>query len=79
MQKYGMLVDENLLLSSRQLEGYKPVEYAEIPDFDQSTHYAIQEDPVDEGESIFVGAEIRELENIDEGEGFDEDNMAEFN
>lgn len=77
MQKYGMLVDENLLLSSRQLEGYKPVEYGKIPDFNQSTHYAIQASPVDEGERIFVDVEVKELDNVDEGEGFDE--MAEFN
>lgn len=77
MQKYGMLVDENLLLSSRQLEGYKPVEYAKIPVFDQSTHYAVQVNPVDEEERIFVDVEIKELENVGEGEGFDE--MAEFN
>lgn len=72
MQEYGLLVDGNLLLSSKPLEGYKSVEYAPIPEeFDQTTHYIIQTEPVDNGDHIFVGNEMHEL-LIDEGDNFEE-------
>ena len=71
MQKHGIIKDGNLLLSSKKLDGYKPVQYAEIPDFDQSTNYVVQSVPVDNADHIFVDVEIRKLE-ITEGEAFDE-------
>ena len=40
----------------------KPIVYAEIPaDFDQTTQYIVQKEPVDMGEYIFRDVEIREL------------------
>lgn len=74
MQKYGIIQDGNFLLSSKPLEGYKEVIYAEIPEFDQSTHYVSQTAPVDQGDTIFVGVEILELE-IDENENLEEVNF----
>lgn len=47
---------------------HKPVKYAPIPDFDQSTQYVVQKEPVDMGDYIFCDVEIRQLE-IDETEG----------
>lgn len=68
MQKYGKLVDGVLLLSLKQLDGYKPVQYAEIPaDFNQSTQYAVQTAPVDNDDHIFVGIEMHDLPPEDEG------------
>ncbi|TCP32191.1 hypothetical protein EV207_101169 [Scopulibacillus darangshiensis] len=70
MQSYGIIKNGDLLLSSRQLNGYKPVEYAEIPaDFDQLTQYITQATPLDKGDVIFVGVEIHQLE-ITEGDEF---------
>lgn len=63
MQSYGILVDGDLVLNSKQLDGYKPVKYAEIPtDFDQTTHYIVQSAPVETEDNIFVGIELHELE-----------------
>lgn len=75
MQKYGMIKDGGLLLSSRPLDGYKPIVYAEIPqDFDETTQYAEQAEPVEENDHIFVGIEIKDLpEEPDEGEDFGDD------
>ncbi len=39
----------------------KPIVYAEIPDFDQATQAVYQTEPVDMGEYIYVGVEVREL------------------
>lgn len=75
MEKYGKLdKNGNMLLSSKQLEGYKPVVYAEIPkDFDQTIHYIVQTAPVDNGDHIFVGVEMYDLpKETNEDEGFDE-------
>ena len=70
MENYGKLDSSgNLLLSLNQLEGYKPVVYAEIPlEFDETTHYVVQSEPVDEGERIFIGVEMFELQIDEEGE-----------
>lgn len=62
MPKYGRInQDGSLSLSSKQLEGYKAVEYAKIPEFDQSTHYVVQATPTEETERIFVDVVINEL------------------
>ena len=49
----------------------KPVIYAEIPDFDQQTQAVFQLEPVDMGDHIFVGNEIRELPPSEEGNMFE--------
>lgn len=72
MQKYGLIKDGQLELSSKQREGYKPVKYADIPEFDQSTHYVMQTAPVEETDHIYVGIEFHKLpEDLTEGDNFD--------
>lgn len=71
MQKYGIIQNEELVISSAHLDGYKPIVFAEIPEFDQSTQYVVQSAPVDSGDFIFADVEIHELE-ITEGEMLDE-------
>jgi hypothetical protein len=70
MQKYGIIkADGSLSLNSRQLEGYKPVKYAVIPEFDQPTHFVVQKTPIDNVDEIFVDVEIRELPaDLNDGE-----------
>lgn len=64
------------MLSLNQLEGYKSVVYAEIPsDFDETTHYIVQSEPIDEGERIFIGVEMFELQIDEEGEEIGEQNV----
>lgn len=44
----------------------KPKIYEELPsNFDQTTQYAIQKEPVDMGEYIFYGVEIKDVETED--------------
>lgn len=72
MPKYGIIKEGHLYTNFSQIEGYKPIYYAEIPEgFDQTTHYIIQTSPVDKKDYIFVGIETHELEIEDEE--FDED------
>jgi hypothetical protein len=62
LQKYGIIQDGILILSKDCQEGYKPVVFAEIPDnFDQQTQAVFQIEPVDKGDYIEVGVEIKEL------------------
>jgi len=46
----------------------KPIIYAEIPDFNQETQYVVQTEPVDKGDYIDVGVEVRDLPPQEEGE-----------
>lgn len=75
MQKYGMIKDGDLLLSSRQLDGYKPVVYAEIPPkFDQTTQYVEQAEPEEDDDHIYIGITLHDLpDDEDEGEEFEDD------
>lgn len=75
MPKYGIInKDGSLSPSSKQREGFKPIEYEKIPeDFDQTTHYITQDKPIDKGDYIFVGIDMHELE-IEDDE-FDEDTL----
>ena len=45
----------------------KPIIYAEIPQFNQETQAVFQKEPVDMGEYIEVGVEIRDLPPQEEG------------
>lgn len=76
MRKYGLIKDGNLLLSSVQLDGYKPVEYADVPSFDQTTHYVTQGDVVDNGDYILVSVEVKELE-LDDNSVIEEPHVEE--
>jgi hypothetical protein len=46
----------------------KPIIYAEIPEFDQTNQSVFQANPVDMGDHIFVGVEVRDLPPQEEGE-----------
>ena len=39
----------------------KPIVYAEIPEFDQTTQAVFQVAPVDMGDYIFIGVEVRDV------------------
>ena len=67
MQKYGIIKDGTLLLVPEGTPNAKPVIFAEIPEFDQETQAVYQIGPVDRGDDIYVGVEIRYVE-LDEGE-----------
>ena len=46
----------------------KPTVYALIPDtFDQAIQYVVQLGPVEKGDHVFVGVEIKKLENPVDG------------
>ena len=49
----------------------KPIIYAEIPEFNQSTQYIIQLEPVEQGDCIYYGVEIKELPPSEEGSVFE--------
>jgi hypothetical protein len=58
---YGIIQNGILQLNSAKLAGYKPIEYADIPDFDQAAQYIMQSAPIDQGDKILIGVETREL------------------
>lgn len=62
-------------MSENHENGYKIVEYAPIPEFDQATQYVIQGDFSDDEEKIYVGVEIKQLdldEEVINNEAFDD-------
>lgn len=44
----------------------KPIIYAEIPEFDQTTQAVFQEEPVDKVDYIFVGVRVEDLPPSDD-------------
>lgn len=68
MIQNGVLTELNI-----QLDGYKPIVYAEIPEFDESTQYVVQLEPVEETDNIYIGVEIKQLELTNEGDVFGEE------
>ena len=52
--------------------GYKPVQFAPIPEFDQETQAVFQAAAVDAGGRIEVGVEVREVKQEDVKEPGDE-------
>ena len=40
----------------------KPIVYEEIPEFNQETQYVIQKEPVDMGDYLYVGLEVKDME-----------------
>jgi len=71
MQEYGIIKDNKLQKSDKQLTDYKLIQYAEIPEFDQMTEGVFQKDPTEDATKIYIGVEIRAIE-ITEGDNFDE-------
>lgn len=50
------------------MEGYKPIQYAEIPEFDQMNQAIYQGSVKDKGEYISVDVEIRDVEQDDDND-----------
>lgn len=71
MQKYGLLKNGELVVAPNGTPGAKPIIYANVPEFDQEREAVFQTAPVDMGDHIFIGVEVREVEQ-DEGEQTDE-------
>jgi hypothetical protein len=65
---HGIIQQGKLVVVGESYLGAKPVAYEDVPLFDQTTHYVIQRAPVDLGNHIFLGVEIREMTNIDNEE-----------
>ena len=40
----------------------KPKHYEEIPEFNQETQYVVQKEPVDMGDYIYIGVEVKDME-----------------
>ena len=62
---YGIIVNGKLVIVEHGSPDAKPVLYEDVPKFDQCTHYVRQQDPVDVGSHLFVGAELMELDQDD--------------
>lgn len=58
---YGIIVDGELKISDVLLDGYKPLVYADVPDFDQETQYVVQTEPLDRGDDIYIGVEVKTI------------------
>jgi hypothetical protein len=67
MQRYGTIKDGKLLLVPEGALDAKPVIFGEIPEFDQQTQAVYQIGPIDRGDDIYMGVEVRLVE-LDEGE-----------
>lgn len=61
MQKYGILKNGNLQIVPSGTPGAKPIIHAEVPEFDQERQAVFETTPVDKGDHIFVGVEVREV------------------
>ena len=59
---HGIIQNGNLVIVGQGYPGAKPVVYEDVPLFDQTTSYVVQQPPVDAGNHIFMGIEIREME-----------------
>lgn len=68
MPVYGIIQQGQLVVVGPGYPGALPIVYEEVPIFDQTKYYIIQRPPVDAGNHIFMGIEIRELD-IDEPMG----------
>lgn len=67
-ETYGIIQDGKLVVVPKHYPGAKPVVYEDVPLFDQETHYVVQCPPVDAGNHIYMGVEVREMEQVDDGE-----------
>lgn len=68
MTTYGIIRNDELVRVSKGCPGAKPVVYEDVPLFDQETQYVVQCPPVDAGDYIYMGVEVREVEQVDDGE-----------
>ena len=72
MPSYGIMVNNTLITSPFYKEGYKPLVYKEVPEYDENTQYVVEGEPVERENDIFINLEVRELEldgDIDDFDG----------
>ena len=71
MQRYGKIINGELLTRAHMSQGYKPLVYGEIPaDFYEETHFLVEKEPEEFEDYIFIGYEAKELEiEVDEESG----------
>ncbi len=67
-ETYGIIQNGQLVRVNPGYPGAKPVVYEAVPLFDQETQYVVQSPPVDAGDYIYMGVEVREMEQVDDGE-----------
>lgn len=65
-ETYGIIQDGKLVVVPKHYPRAKPVVYEDVPLFDQETQYVIQQPPVDLSDHIYMGVEVREVEQDDE-------------
>jgi hypothetical protein len=65
MQKHGIIENGKLKIVKQGYPNAKPIVYAEIPEYDQETQAVFELPPVDNGDHIFVGLEVREVPRDD--------------
>ena len=63
---YGIIQNGQVVRVYPGSPGAKPVVYEDVPLFDQETQYVIQQPPVDLSDHIYMGVEVREMEQDDE-------------
>lgn len=68
MIKHGTIENGELVIVPAGTEGSKPVVYAPIPDFDQTTQAVFRGDIADCGDYLFVDVVVKEVEQDDETE-----------
>ena len=66
--KHGIIENGKLVIVPSTHAGAKPIEFEEVPEFDQATQYVLQAPPIDQGESIHLGVEVHDLDLSDEPE-----------
>jgi len=66
----GIIQQKELVIVPDGYPDSKPVVYEDVPLFDQTTHYVIQQAQVDAGSHIFMGIEVRGMEITENPEMF---------
>ena len=59
--KYGIIENGKLKILKQGTPNAKPVVYDGIPAYDQETQAVFEKPPVDRGDHIFVGLEVKEV------------------
>jgi len=67
MIKYGIISDGELEKVPENTKGAKPIQYADIPDYDQTLEAVFESSYKEYDDHIFVDVEIREVVQ-DDGE-----------
>lgn len=73
MPKYGKIVNGELVTSEVMSQGYKLIKYADVPEFDQTSYFVTQKEPIETEDHIFIDIEMNELPKDEEVDGFEED------